>query len=285
MSQQLRQLKSRIRSVEGTWKITRAMEMGAMSKFKALETPLDMTRAYFAKLESIALHLIRVQKGELAHPFLAKGAEGGPLGLFVVGAEAGLCGIYNEHLFKVADRFLAGQAGRDIRIYTLGRKAASHFRKSGRMPVKAFPGFHGRLKADFHSAIYRFLEEEFMQGRISELHVAYTIFENAMKHHPTVRRLISIEVPPGGESNFIIESGFQGIGSDVLPMYVSNRLRLMLMESFTSENSARMVSMKAAKDNAKELMGDLILLRNKMRQAMITKEVIEIISSAEALKG
>ncbi|NTV29120.1 MAG: ATP synthase F1 subunit gamma [Candidatus Omnitrophica bacterium] len=285
MSQQLRQLKGRIRSIEGTWKITRAMEMVAMSKFKALETPLDMTRAYFAKLESIALNLIRVQEGIATHPFLRKNTANGPLGLLVVGSEAGLCGIYNDHLFKAADDFLDGHRGRDIKVYTLGRKAVTHYRKAGLAPVRAFPGFHGRLKADFHAPIYRFLEEEFLQGRISELHVAYTIFENAMKHHPVVRKLVSIDVPPGGETNFIIESGNQGIGSDVLPMYVSNRLRLMLMESFTSEHSARMVAMKAAKDNAKELMGDLVLMRNKMRQAMITKEVIEIISSAEALKG
>jgi F-type H+-transporting ATPase subunit gamma len=284
MSQQLRQLKSRIRSIDGTWKVTRAMEMVAMSKFKALESPLSMTRAYFAKLESIVLNLARVEEDMAAHPFLRKGAAG-PIGLFVVGAEAGLCGIYNDHLFKAANKFLAAQAGREVRIYTFGRKAASHYRKRGTPPVRSFEGFHGRLRADFHTEIDRFLEEEFMQGRISELHVAYTLFENAMKHHPVVKKLLGIEVPPGGNTNFTIETGPEGITSDVLSMYVANKLRLMLLEAFTSEHSARMVAMRAAKDNAKELMGDLVLLRNKLRQAIITKEVIEIISSAEALKG
>ena len=284
MSQQLRQLKGRIRSVEGTWKVTRAMEMVAMSKFKALETPLDMTRAYFSKLESIALNLVRADEGMAAHPFI-KGHAQGPIGLFVIGAEAGLCGIYNDHILKAADKFLKDQAGREVRIYTLGRKVAGHYRKSGHGPVKSYPGFHGRLKSDFHADVYNFLEGEFLQGRVSELYVAYTLFENAMRRHPTVKKLICIDVTPGGESNFIVETGPQGIGFDVLPMYVSNKLRLMMLESFTCEHSARMVAMRAAKDNAKELMGDLVLLRNKIRQAVITKEVIEIISSAEALKG
>jgi F-type H+-transporting ATPase subunit gamma len=284
MSQQLRQLKSRIRSVEGTWKVTRAMEMVSMSKFKSFENPLNMTRQYFNKLEAIAFNLIRGNEESATHPFLKK-ATGGRVGLLVVSAEAGLCGVYNGNILKVADKFIEENKGRDLKLYIYGRKAASHFKRR-RIPIaEVFPGFHGRLKPAFHSATYQFLEKEFLTGEVSEIYVAHTVFQNAMKHHPMIKKLLGIEVPPGEGSNFIIETGQKGIMSDVVPMYASNRLRLMLLESFTSEHSARMVAMKAAKDNAKELMGDLVLLRNKIRQAVITKEIIEIISSAEALKG
>jgi len=284
MSQQLRQLKGRIRSIEGTWKVTRAMEMVAMSKYKSLETPLEMTRTYFSQLESITFNLIRAHEEAVAHPFLRK-VSGGRIGLLVVTSEAGLCGIYNDHLLKVSDEFIAANKGRDVRIYAFGRKAVSHYRKRGMPASHVFAGFHGRLKSDFHTNIYRRLEEDFLKGEVSEIHIAYTVFPNAMKRHPKVGKLLSIEVPPAKDSNFTIESGQKGIVADVVPMYASNKLRLMMLESFTSEHSARMVAMKAAKDNARELMGDLILLRNKLRQTVITREIIEIISSAEALKG
>ena len=284
MSQQLRQLKGRIRSVEGTWKVTRAMEMVSMSKFKSMEIPLDMTRRYFQKLESIVFNLIRANEESLSHPFLRK-SSGGRVGLLVISAEAGLCGVYNGNILKVADKFREENKGRDVRLYVFGRKATTYFKKRGIPVTQSFSGIHGRLKQDFHFPIYRYLEQEFLQGNVSEIHVAHTVFQNAMKHHPMAKKLLGIEAPPSQNSNFIIEAGQKGIVADVVPMYASNRLRLMFLESFASEHSARMVAMKAAKDNAKELMGDLILLRNKIRQAVITKEIIEIISSAEALKG
>jgi len=260
------------------------MEMVSMSKFKSLETPLNMTRQYFQKLESIAFNLIRANQESASHPFLKK-TTGGRIGLLVVSAEAGLCGVYNGNILRTADKFIEENKGRDLKVYIFGRKAVTYYKRR-RIPVaEVFPGFHGRLKSDFHTPIYRFLEKEFLKEGISEIHVAHTVFQNAMKYHSMTKKLLGIEVPPGGETNFIIETGQKGIIADVVPMYASNRLRLMLLESFTSEHAARMVAMKAAKDNAKELMGDLILLRNKIRQAVITKEIIEIISSAEALKG
>lgn len=255
-----------------------------MSKFKSLENPLEMARAYFEKLESIMFNLIRANQQAVSHPFLAP-AVNGFVGLLVVSSETGLCGVYNDHLFKVAESFIEANKARGIKLYAFGRKAITHFKKSGQPVEKSFYGFHGRLKPTFHSEIYQSLEKDFLAGNVVEVHVAYTAFQNAMKHHPVVKKLLGIDVSKGEHSNFIIESGLKGGVADVIPMYATNKLRLMMLESFTSEHSSRMVAMRAAKDNAKELMSDLILLRNKMRQAAITKEVIEIISSAEALKG
>jgi F-type H+-transporting ATPase subunit gamma len=170
-------------------------------------------------------------------------------------------------------------------LFIFGRKAASYYRKRGRNIVKIFPVFHGRLKADFYQTAYNGLTDAFFKGDVSEVYVAYARFVNAMKNEPKVEKLLSVDVPPSEGETAIVESGSRGIMSDILPMYVSNRLRLMFLESLTSEYSSRMVAMKGAKENAKDLIGDLTLLRNKIRQAAITKEVIEIISSSEALKG
>ncbi len=285
MSQQLRQLKSRIRSIEGTWKVTRAMEMVSMAKFKALESPLGMSRVYFAKLEGIFNNLLAVE-ADTTHPYFEDRPQGA-IGLAVIASDTGLCGVYTDEILREADKFIAANKGREIKVYVYGRKGVAHFRKQGIAIQKYFPGVHGRLPFAFHKDLFDALIADYDKGVLAEIHVAYTIYKTPMKHIPIVQKFLNIDrkrIVAGGGS-FIVESGVQGILPDILPMYLSNRLRLMMLDSFTSEQSARMVSMKSAKDNAKELMGDLILLRNKIRQAAITKEVIEIISSAEALKG
>ncbi len=284
MSQQLRQLKSRIRSIEGTWKVTRAMEMVSMSKFKSLETPLLMSRTYFAKLDSIFNNLIAVE--ENASNAYFKPRTQGALGLVVITSDTGLCGTYTDEVLTQAEEFMAKHPGRDVKLYVYGRKGASHFRKEGIAVHQFFPGVHGRLTSTFHREISDAVLADYDAKVLAEVHVCYTVFKSAMKHIPTTEKFLNIECKAvKTDGSFIIESGSKGILPDVLPMYLSNRIRLMMLESFVSEHSARMVAMKSSKDNAKELMGDLILLRNKIRQATITKEVIEIISSAEALKG
>ncbi|MBF0331058.1 MAG: ATP synthase F1 subunit gamma [Candidatus Omnitrophica bacterium] len=284
MSQQLRQLKSRIRSIEGTWKVTRAMEMVSMSKFKSLEMPLAMSRTYFAKLDSIFNNLIAVEENTANAYF--KSREQGALGLVVVTSDTGLCGIYNDEVITQAENFIAQHPGREVKLYVYGRKGTGHFRKEGMAVHKSVAAMHGRLNSTFHRELFDAVLADYDAKALAEVHVCYTVYKSAMKHIPTTEKLLNIERKPvKTDGSFIIESGSKGILPDVLPMYLSNKMRLMMLESFVSEHSARMVAMKSSKDNAKELMGDLILLRNKIRQATITKEVIEIISSAEALKG
>ena len=282
MSQQLRHLKTRIRSIEGTWKVTRAMEMVSMSKFKAIESPLHMGRAYFDKVKSLFESVASMETTDNSL-FMVK--RTGPVGLVVITADTGLCGIYNEHLLRMAESFIKKQNGREVKIYVYGRKGASFFRKHGLPVEQAFPAFHGKLTGNFHEKVLGPVLEAFVQKKVAEVHVAYTRFYNAMRHDAVIERFLHIERPAEKNSNFILEFGRDGILAELLPLYLSSRFRLMMLESLTSEHSARMVAMRSAKDNAKELMGDLILLRNKVRQAAITKEVIEIISSVEALKG
>ena len=282
MSQQLRQLKSRIRSVEGTWKVTRAMEMVSMSKFKSLDAPLKRGRSYFDKISSIFANVAGVET-MTKNPFMVK--RDGPLALFVVSADTGLCGVYNYQVMRTVERFIEKNPGRAIRLYVYGRKGSGHFRKKGMDIAHSFPGAHGRLTGNFHQKMFDTLVSDFLERKVAEVHVAYSVFENPMKHHPKVVKFLHVDLPPANNMNFILESNRDGMLTELLPLYLSSWFRLMLLESFICEHSARMVAMKSSKDNAKELMGDLVLLRNKVRQAVITREVIEIISSVEALKG
>ncbi len=264
--------------------MTRAMEMISMSKFKTIEPSLAMARAYFSKLDSIFNHLLGVES-DVTHPYF-KARSKGASGLVVITSDTGLCGTYTDEVLRHADKFIAEHKGREVRVYVYGRKGATHFRKEGVQVDKYVPGVHGRLTFSFHKDLFDSVIADYDKNILSEVHVAYTIFKTAMKRTSVVEKFLKIDRKTGnGGGSFIVESGNKGILTDVLPMYLSNRMRLMMLESFVSEQSSRMVAMKSAKDNAKELMGDLILLRNKLRQATITKEVIEIISSAEALKG
>ncbi len=243
-----------------------------------------MSRAYFLKLEGIFNNLLSVGS-DVTHSYF-KPRAGGAIGLVVVTSDTGLCGTYTNEILRHVDKFIEAHKGREIRVYVYGRKGATHFRKEGIPVHKYVPGVHGRLTFAFHKDLFDAVMADYDKNILGEVHVAYTVYKTAMKRIPTVDKFLSIDRKPvQGGGNFIVESGTRGILTDVLPMYLSNRLRLMMLESFVSEQSSRMVAMKSAKDNAKELMGDLILLRNKLRQATITKEVIEIISSAEALKG
>lgn len=282
MSQQLRQLKGRIRSIEGTWKVTRAMEMVSMSKFKAFESPLRMGRAYYERLNTFFESVANVELTS-SSPFLVK--RDGPLGLFVITADTGLCGVYNYQIIRAAERFIEKNPGREVKLYVYGRKGINYFRKRGMNVTEAFHAMHGKLSSHFHQHMCDALVKDFLEHKVSEVYTCYTVFENAMKHHPVVAKFLNVERPAVRNSNFIVEFSREGILEELMPLYLSSKLRWMMLESLTSEHSSRMVAMKASKDNAKELMGDLILLRNKVRQAAITKEVIEIISSVEALKG
>jgi F-type H+-transporting ATPase subunit gamma len=283
MSQQLRQLKTRIRSIEGTWKVTRAMEMVSTAKFRSVEKPLDMGRKYFNKVQALFATLAGME-GDLKGPyFTADAAE--PLALLVVTTDAGLCGSYNNQILRLAEEFFNAHRSRGVKLFVYGRKGLAFFKKKGIAVEQYYPAFHGRLVGNFYDPILNGLLKSYDEGRIGEVHIAYSHFVNAMKRTPVIEKFLPIEKPRVENRNFIKEFGREGVLAEIVPMYLSSRLRLMLLEALSSEHSARMVAMRSAKDNAKELVGDLILLRNKMRQAMITREVIEIISSAEALKG
>ena len=145
-----------------------------------------------------------------------------------------------------------------VKLYLYGRKSQSYYRKKGLAIERSYPAVHGRVAGNFHERILMDLIEGYKNEELDEVYVAYTVFVNAMHHRPVIQKLLPIECPTVEPQDFITEYGEEGILQAIIPMYLSSYFRLMI---------------------------DLILLRNKLRQAMITKEVIEIISSAEALKG
>ncbi len=285
MLESLRHIKSRIKGVENTWKVTRAMEMISVSKLRRVQDVLFAARAYFEKMNILLEDLLLSEDGDFSHPFFEERATAGKIAVCVVTSDSGLCGLYNDRILRAAQTYISRMGAEKVKLITVGKKGFSFFKRKGFFVERAFLGLHGRVNSDQLSEISKALRESFLNKEVDEVYVVYTRFEAAMRYRPTVERLFPIERAKGKTTKYFLEPDYESILSELIPFYAAKKLRLELLEAFTSEHSERTVAMRSATDNAKTLMESLVLLRNKVRQASITKEVLEIVSSAEALKG
>jgi F-type H+-transporting ATPase subunit gamma len=283
--QSLRQIKSRIKSVENIWKVTRAMEMISVSKLRRVQEVLFAARAYFNKMDTLLSDLLSSEGADFSHPFFEKRVPVRKIAICVVTSDSGLCGMYNDRLLRVASDFIERTGREKIKLITVGRKGFIYFKRKGLSIERAFLGLHGRIADDILTKLSGALRESFLNKEVDEVYCIYTRFEATMRYRPTIGKLFPIDHVEGKRTKYILEPDYTSILGELIPFYAEKKLRLELLEAFTAEHSERTVAMRSATDNAKGLMESLILLRNKVRQASITKEVIEIISSAEALKG
>jgi F-type H+-transporting ATPase subunit gamma len=284
MIQSLRNLKLRIKSVEATRKITRAMEMVSASKLSRVKASLFASRLYFMKLESMLANIL-ADDGSLEHPLFEKRGNAKNALLCVISSDAGLCSAYNHAILEASRAFMARLEGRKIRLMAIGKEAFKYFRNSGIEIVGSYLDIHGRYRDETAGKITNRLIDIFLSKAADEIYVAYTYFHSTLRHRPIVEKFLSLEHVPAPGVDYIIEPDIEKVLGDLIPRYLAERFRLMMLESFTSEHSARMIAMKTATDNAEELIDTLMLQKNKARQAAITKEVLEIAMSAEAIKG
>ncbi len=284
MIQSLRQIKKRIRSVESTKKIMRAMEMVSVAKLNRIETTLDASRPYFFKLDSILKNLLTGVKAA-SHPLLEERAAKQKAVLCLITSDSGLCSTYNDNIIRLAEDFINKYGIGEIKLVAIGRKGFNFFKKKGLVIPHTYVGLHGRYSSEIADGIAKTLTDLFLSGEADEVYVAYTHFISALRYKPTLEKFLNIERNKDHQIEYILEPNLNRILEELIPRYISTKMKLILLEAFTSEHSARMIAMKAATDNAEELIDSLTLLRNKARQAAITKEVIEVASSAEALKG
>ena len=151
--------------------------------------------------------------------------------------------------------------------------------------LNSYVGLNGRYSDKTADQISALLVDIFLKNQASEVYIAYTHFERTVINKPVLTKLLNIDIPPAGGKRYILEPGIDLMLNDFIVKYIYSKMRLTLLESFATEHASRAVAMKSATDNAKELSQGLVLLRNKVRQATITQDIMEIISSAEALKG
>lgn len=284
MIQSLRQIRTRIRAIENTKKITRAMEMVSASKLNRIKTSFNLLHPYFLNLEYILKNLLADIEGA-AHPLLERRDEIKSIGICVIASDTGLCGTYNHNIMTAAEMFMERRGASEVKLVAVGKEAFAHFKRRGYKISGSHLGRYGRYSSKFSEELAGELTNIFLTGQADEIYVAYTRFSPRLRHAPVVLKFLGLECEAADEKRYILEPDKDRILDKLIPKYLSCRMNDILLDTFTSENSSRMLAMKTATDNAEELISMLTLMRNKARQAAITKEVLEVALSAEALKG
>jgi len=284
MIQTLNQIKSRIRSTENTQKVTGAMEMVSVAKLNRVGKNLVTLRPYAQGLKELMHNLINSQEGVI-HPFFNVNNNQDKLCLCLITSDSGLCGPYNNNIIRQAEEFIYTRGKDKVSLVCIGRKGFNHFKKNNSTILNSYIGMNGRYSDKVSDEIARNLIDIFISGKASSVHIAYTHSQTALIHKPTVEKFLNIERTSVERIQYILEPDLTSILNDIIPKYISMSFKLIILDAFNAEHSARTLAMKTATDNAKELLHSLVLLRNKVRQANITQEIMEIISSSEALKG
>jgi len=276
-----REIRRRIRSVKNTGKITKAMEMVSAAKMRRAQRNTLATRPYAERMRDVMADLSARAGRTLAHPLLTQREDVRTVGVVLITPDRGLCGGLVSNINRMASRFIVERRdrGQETQLVTVGRKGRD-FALRTRMPLVAEVTGIGDSPAliDILPVATNVITG-FVEGRFDEVQVIFTAFENTLVQRATMRRLLpmeAIEDTGGSNLDYTYEPDQQTVLNALLPRFVEVQLYAMILESIASEHSARMMAMRNATDNAKELVRDLTLSMNKARQAAITKELAEI---------
>ena len=287
MSGQLRTLKTRIKSVENTKKITRAMEMVAAAKLRRFQDMMEKGSSYASGLEKLLRRLSQSQTN-IIHPFLETREEK-KVGLVFFSSDTGLCGSYNLDLFSIAEKFLEDNLQKDPIICGVGKMGVNALGRMGYKCHKTIMDIRASQVEEAVQELKSYLEELYTSKRVDSIYVVYSHCTSMMNYEQTTEKLLPLSVPMGEEQNatdekYIFEPDEKTLLNRLIPIFFEAKTRQVFLEAFVSEQIARMRAMHQATENAKEMIDNLVLLRNKVRQAAITKEIIEIVSGSQALK-
>lgn len=281
-----RAIQRRIKSINKISQVTHAYEMIAASKVRRAQQATLATRPYAEKSwEMLTFLAAQPGRGKILHPLLEERAAIKNILLLLITSDRGLCGAYNVNIIRAATEF-AAQRNTPVRFITVGRRGTSFAARYGKPIVAEFSGLSERPTILDVGPISKIAIEEFTAGRADEVYVAYTDYVNTLVQRPVARRLLPIhpakETHSGMSAVYLYEPSPETILASVLPRFTEMQIYQAILESVASEWAARMVAMRSATDNARDLIGDLTLAMNKARQASITKEMLEIAGGAEA---
>ncbi|OGW72379.1 MAG: ATP synthase F1 subunit gamma [Omnitrophica bacterium GWA2_52_12] len=300
---QLRGIKSRIKSVENTRKITRAMEMVSAAKLRRFQGFLTKARPYTTELEKMMLRLVDAQnsqapdqgaekKPSYEHPFFAPRTEN-QTSLLLVTADSGLCGPHNMLLIEMARDFLKRSQKPAPVIFAVGKAGVNALRRSSFSCEKTWADIRQNQIDSAVKEIKETLASAYTEGRVDSVYVIHSKLLSVTASKPATEKILPLSSPQSSATTadskdnvpYIFEPSPEAIFERIVPEYFEAKVRMLLLESFVSEQMARMTAMHQATKNAKEMIDSLVLVRNKIRQAIITKEIIEIISGSRAAKN
>jgi F-type H+-transporting ATPase subunit gamma len=283
-----KEIRVKIKSVQNTRKITKAMEMVAASKMRKAQERMRMARPYGEKIRNVAAHISHANP-EYRHPYLVARDSVKRVGLIVVTTDKGLCGALNTNLLRlVLNQYKEWQAqGEDIDVCCLGNKGLAFMQRLGANIVSQAVQLGDRPQMDKLIGAVKVMLDGYIADRFDRVLLAYNRFVNTMKQEPVIEQLLPLSGErlgtPEGSWDYIYEPEAKSVLDQVLTRYIEALIFQAVAENMASEQSARMVAMKAASDNAANLIDELTLIYNKNRQAGITKELSEIVGGAAAV--
>jgi F-type H+-transporting ATPase subunit gamma len=283
-----KEIRAKIKSVENTRKITRAMEMVAAAKMRKAQERMRAARPYAEKIRNVAAHLSRANP-EYKHPFLVKREENRNVGLIVVTSDKGLCGGLNTNILRLAVNSMKSWEGegKGIQVCPIGNKGLGFMSRIGAKVKSHLTGLGDTPHLEKLIGAVKLMLDAYTAGEIDAIHISYNRFVNTMKQEPCVEQLLPLSGEQMGTAegswDYIYEPDAKKVVDELLVRYIESLVYQAVVENMASEQSARMVAMKAASDNAKSVIGELKLVYNKARQAAITREISEIVSGAAAV--
>lgn len=294
----LRDIQNKIAGVKKTRQITRAMNMVAAAKLRGVQETTQRFRPYADKFSEVLASLSSGVDPE-THPLLAVPEQVDRVAVIALSADRGLCGSFNTNLINQSKSFIEEQKeqGREVALYTVGRKATEFFSKHGYDIAESMVGAMNVIDFDLAVSVAHLGLNAFLSGEVQEVHLVYSRFINMVKQEPTVERLLPIqpEIEEQDEAEdqkasetaveYLTEPSAEEILVDLLPRYVNVRVYSALLNTATSEHAARMTAMDNATNACKDFIEELTLAFNKARQAAITAELMDIVGGAEALRG
>jgi F-type H+-transporting ATPase subunit gamma len=283
-----KEIRAKIKSVENTRKITRAMEMVAAAKMRKAQERMRAARPYAEKIRAVAAHLSRANP-EYKHPFLVKRDSVRNIGLIVVTSDKGLCGGLNTNVLRLAiTRMKSWEGeGKGLLVCPIGNKGFGFMNRVGAKVKSHLIGLGDTPHIETLIGAVKVMLDAYVAGEIDAIHISYNHFINTMKQEPRVEQLLPLSGEllgaAEGSWDYIYEPDAKQVIDELLVRYIESLVYEAVVENMASEQSARMVAMKAASDNAKSVIGELKLVYNKARQAAITREISEIVSGAAAV--
>jgi len=283
-----REIKTKINSVQNTRKITKAMEMVATSKMRKAQERTRASRPYAEKIRNVAAHLSYANP-EYRHPYLVARDTVKRAGIIVVTADKGLCGGLNTNVLRMALAKMREWElqGETFEVCCIGNKGLGFMQRLGANVVSHVVGMGDKPQMERLIGALKVMLDGYMQDRFDRLEIFYTRFVNAMKQEPVMEQLLPLSGErlgaPVGSWDYIYEPDAKAVLDQTLTRYIEALIYQSVTESIASEQSARMVAMKAASDNAGSVIDELTLIYNKSRQAGITKELSEIVAGAAAV--
>ena len=285
----LRDIRRRIRSVQSTQKITRAMKLVAAAKLRRAQERILAARPYASKMGELLGNLVSAAAGsdEAQHPLLEQ-REGPRRQIVIITADKGLAGAFNSNVIRRALEFVRQSNTAEVTLVVVGRKARDFYRRRPWTIKRDMIGFWDRLAYTHASELADYFMQQYLDGEVDEVHLIYNEFRSVVVQRPVREQLLPIPRKAEGEAaaavDYLYEPNPKAILDELLPRHVRTQVFRARLESLAGEYGARMTAMEAATKNAKEMIDVLTIQFNKARQEKITKELLDIVGGAEALK-